>query len=239
MKGLLLKEWYSFSRSYTMVYFAFAIIRIILAGTSFFGFSSYLPYAQDIPYEHFIYSLIIPFMCVGSLIFDEREKWDVYRSALPFSKEQIVYSKYIFSTLIISFFVLISAIGMLPNLFKGYIEINDFTTMLTWIITILISPLSIMFIGAFSLKNKARMIYLFSILLCGIIIFFVATIYDDKVRQKYVNMQIASEWMSEEKFESILFLTPSQQLFLLGMSIVIFLVSIVLSIEFYKKSSNP
>ena len=236
MKALLLKEWYSFSRNYAVFYFAFAVIRIILLGYNFFGFSGFTAMANNSLYGNLLYIIIIPFMCVRNLDLDEREKWDIYRSALPFSKKEIVYSKYIFSTVITIFFVLISAISMLPNLFEGYITVNDFTSMLTWIITILISLLSIMFVGAFALKNKARIIYIISILLCSIVVFFVAVGYNETSRQKYVKMQIASDWMLEEKFESILLLTPTQQLFLLGISIVIFLVSIILSINFYENS---
>ncbi len=240
MKGLLLKEWYSFSRSYAVVYFVFATVRIIMAGNSFVRLFFFGASVYTVSYEDLLYITIIPFMCVGNLILDEREKWEIYRSTLPFSKEQIVYSKYIFSTIIIVFFVFISALGMLPNLFKGNIEINDFTTMLTWIITTLIIPLSIMLIGAFALKNKARIIYLLSVLLCSMAVFLVTVYYDNTARQEYIQEYIYTQRdsypaMTEENFESILFLTPSQQLFLLGILIVIFLASAVVSTQFYKK----
>lgn len=83
MKGLLLKDFYmgiKYCRSFIAVVFIFLAISCLGDNNLFFLF-----------YPCMISSLIP----VTLISYDEREKWNLYSATLPYSKAQIVSSKYL------------------------------------------------------------------------------------------------------------------------------------------------
>lgn len=91
MKGLLLKDFYmirKYCRGILLIMLMFMTIEIV-SGNS----------APD--FVFMIYPLIIIGMIPVTLIsYDERERWNIYSSVLPYSKKEIVLSKYLTGLLI-------------------------------------------------------------------------------------------------------------------------------------------
>lgn len=101
MKGLLLKDTYmtvKYCRSYLLIVAIFAAISVL--GTNTEPFSVFL-------------CLIIGMLPLTLLAYDERSKWNEYCGALPYSKEQIVSSKYIFGILSLVIVVILMLIVQL------------------------------------------------------------------------------------------------------------------------------
>ncbi len=86
MKGLLLKEWYgikSYFRAFLLMYLIFAVVSCM--GNSFFLY----------------YPCILSGMIALSLIsYEEKEKWNVFAATLPYSRAQLVSSKYLVSLIL-------------------------------------------------------------------------------------------------------------------------------------------
>lgn len=107
MKGLLLKDWYLL-KSYFKLY---GLMLLIFTVLSLFS-------------DNNIFFLIYPCLMVGiipiSLIsYDERSKWTIYSSTMPYSKKDIVSEKYligiILNLIIILFSSLTQSIKMISN----------------------------------------------------------------------------------------------------------------------------
>ncbi len=85
VKGLLLKDWYmlkSIGRTYLVILALFLFLSGMGSGNMLMTY----------------YPCILSVMLVVSLIaYDEREKWNVYAQTLPYTKAQMVSSKYIIS----------------------------------------------------------------------------------------------------------------------------------------------
>lgn len=84
MKGLLLKDLYlavKHFKGYLLLVVMFALLSAAETGNMFLIFYP---------------SLLCGMMPVNLMAYDERSKWDVYTAVLPFTRAQIVASKYIF-----------------------------------------------------------------------------------------------------------------------------------------------
>lgn len=96
MKALLLKDFYllcGYCRSMLFIFVAFLMGS--LGGNSFFCF----------------YPVIIVSMLPSSLLsYDERDKWNIYSDTLPYTRAQLVSSKYLLSLLISAAAIIIVAI---------------------------------------------------------------------------------------------------------------------------------
>lgn len=90
MKGLLLKDWY-LAREYCR---AFAFIVVIFLVVSFWASSNVF----YISYPVVIMSMI-PVTLIAS---DEKEKWNIYSGVLPYTKKQLVISKYLIGFLAVA-----------------------------------------------------------------------------------------------------------------------------------------
>ncbi len=99
MKGLLLKDWYALW-SYLRV---FLIIELGFVATSFFS---------DANAFLLLYPCILSGMLSMTLIaYEEKEKWNIYALTLPYSKAQLVSSKYLISLLLGLSVVALSALS--------------------------------------------------------------------------------------------------------------------------------
>lgn len=86
MKGLLLKEWFViWKQSKLMIIMALIYCGMAVAGNGFFfaGFAV-------------VFLSMLPIAAMG---FDERSKWDHYAVTMPYSRKEIVVSKYILTAL--------------------------------------------------------------------------------------------------------------------------------------------
>lgn len=84
MKGLLLKDLYlalKHFKGYLLLVVMFALLSVVDTGNMFFMFYP---------------SLLCGMIPVNLMAYDERSKWDVYTAVLPFTRAQVVASKYIF-----------------------------------------------------------------------------------------------------------------------------------------------
>lgn len=84
MKGLLLKDMYlalKHFKAYIVLVVMFALLSVAETGNMFLIFYP---------------CLLCGMMPVNLMAYDERSKWDIYTAVLPFTRAQIVASKYIF-----------------------------------------------------------------------------------------------------------------------------------------------
>lgn len=149
MKGLLLKDWYalkSYCRANLLIIVAFAIAGGVMKGNFFFTY--------------------YPCICAGVITmslmaYEEREKWEQYAATLPYTKAQMVSSKYTVSLCLGAFTVLLNIIIQLicMMIFNTY----DISRLLSLIITFVpfaLLPASFLlpFIFKFGV-NKGRIAY--------------------------------------------------------------------------------
>ncbi len=160
MKGLLLKDFYcaaTYFRTLFMVFALFILVPLFTETNTFFLF----------------YPCVLSGMTSMTLIaYEEREKWTIYARTLPYSKAEIVSSKYLFTLLLgstISLIILITQ-GVKMAATASF----SFPTLLGMASTFI--PLSLLpgallmpFLYKFGVE-KGRMVYYIVIaLFCGLI----------------------------------------------------------------------
>ncbi|MDD6320667.1 MAG: ABC-2 transporter permease [Oscillospiraceae bacterium] len=160
MKGLLLKDWYAI-KSYCLytlfIVLVFAILGGAMQGNFFFTF----------------YPLIfISVIAMNLIAYEEKEKWDQYAATLPYTKAQIVSSKYIVSLCLGLGTVVLSGISQ----YVGMIVANTYNTekLLSYLmIFVSLALLPAAFLLPFIYKfgvNKGRIAYYVVIIVsCGVI----------------------------------------------------------------------
>lgn len=160
MKGLLLKDWYAI-KSYCLytlfIVLVFAILGGAMQGNFFFTF----------------YPLIfISVIAMNLIAYEEKEKWDQYAATLPYTKAQIVSSKYIVSLCLGLGTVVLSGISQ----YVGMIVSNTYNTekLLSYLmIFVSLALLPAAFLLPFIYKfgvNKGRIAYYVVIIVsCGVI----------------------------------------------------------------------
>lgn len=84
MKGLLIKDYYSLVKQLGF-FLIFIVVFACMPGFSFITFA-------------IVYATMLP---MTSIAYDERSKWDKLAAMMPYSKEEVVLSKYIQGLLII------------------------------------------------------------------------------------------------------------------------------------------
>ena len=88
MKGLLLKDWYmmkAYARSYLLIVAVFTAISLFSEQNLFFAFYP---------------CILCGMLPVTLLSYDERCRWNTYSGTLPYTKAQIVSSKYIMGLIV-------------------------------------------------------------------------------------------------------------------------------------------
>lgn len=115
MKGLLLKDWYMMKK-YCMAYLLITVVFLAVSCVSDNIFFTFYP------------CLLCGMIPINLLSYDERSGWIQYSGALPYTKKQIVSSKYLvglFSTLaVMAITVVVQAIQM--NVANGGLVIGDY-----------------------------------------------------------------------------------------------------------------
>lgn len=149
MKGLLLKDWYMMKK-YCRAYLLITVVFLAVSCVSDNIFFTFYP------------CLLCGMIPVNLLSYDERSGWIQYSGALPYTKKQIVSSKYLvglFSTLaVMAITVVVQAIQM--NVANGGLVIGDFlmTQFLMWLLAAISLSLCLPFVFRFG-TEKGRIVY--------------------------------------------------------------------------------
>lgn len=202
MKGLLLKDFYMTTKYCR----AFLLIIVVSLAASFFDHESFF----------IIYPIIIASMVPVTLVsYDEREKWTVYSGTLPYTKTQIVSSKYLLGLLVNLLVFLAAAAVQAFCMFStvSFVMADYLSILVLMIILGLIGPAVVMpFIFRFG-AEKGRIVY-FAVIaaLCALSTLAVGSDVPFPI-------QLSSEWgMTLMMFAAVL----------------IYVISWLLSIVFYK-----
>ena len=129
MKGLLLKDWYmitGYCRSYFLIAAVFAVCSAFNDENAFLMF-----------YPCILFGMIP----VTLLSYDERSGWTHYSAAMPFTKKQIVTSKYLIGLIMqTAAILLVSIIQGIKNGIAGNFTVGGFfSTMVLMLITAFLS----------------------------------------------------------------------------------------------------
>lgn len=203
MKGLLLKDWYAI-KSYFRAFFLMDIIFIV--GSCFaYGNLFFL-----------IYPCIFSGMISMSLIaYEEKEKWNIYAGTLPYSKAQLVSSKYVVSLFIGLLTILaMSSVQVGMMLYKHEFNLFTILNFITILLPVSLLPTAILlpFVYRFG-AEKGRIIYYIVIaVFCGSVGFLGGI--------KDYNLSVSKNY----NFDVIAFLA----------AVLIFGVSWLLSVKFYQ-----
>lgn len=113
MKGLLLKDFYNMKKccwTFLIIILVFTIVSVFGDNNSFF----------------IAYPVIIAGMIPVTLIsYDERSRWDVYCDTLPYSRAQVVASKYIFTILLVAASVVFVGLAQIAKMFRADLFVWD------------------------------------------------------------------------------------------------------------------
>lgn len=202
MKGLLLKDYYllmKYCRS-------FLFLIVIMLAASVFSNNAFL----------FVYPCVLGGMLTVTLIsYDEKEKWNMYSGTLPYTRPQIVSSKYIMG-LILGAAVIILAVAAQG---ARMVFITDFEAgeIISLVITLAaVSVIPSAFVLPFVYKfgvEKGRIAYMVMIgVVCG-----------------------SAFVITNLNFKSFTVNGKPGNVFLIAAAVVIYAVSWLLSISFYKK----
>jgi len=89
MKGLLLKDYYTIIK-YCRFYLIMLLIFIVISSIG-----------ETSPFFMFYPALIAWLIPVTLISIDEKEKWDIYCSTLPFDRKQMISEKYLLGFLFV------------------------------------------------------------------------------------------------------------------------------------------
>ena len=155
MKGLLLKDTYMTFRLCRM----FLLMDALFLGVWIFGQGDMFFLAYPC-----LLSAMVPMTLIS---YDERDKWDVYAGTLPYSRAQIVSSKYLIGLCLSAMILVIAAVGQIIRRNLGSSE--DFMTMLPFLLAGCLLAPAILYPFVFRFgAEKGRIIYYVVIaVVCG------------------------------------------------------------------------
>ncbi len=206
MKGLLLKDFYMAAKYCRM----FLLIILVFAGVFLAAKSSESFSASAFPV---LFASMLP---VTLLSYDEKEKWHIYSGTFPYSRAQIVSSKYVFGLIVtlvvLTLFAGVFAVRMnLSGSFTGIEFLSSVAGMFT--AGFVGSALTLPFIFKFG-AEKGRIMYFVVI----IVIFGLGTALESMKPQMSI---------------------PTEPLLLLAVTVIgtviVYAASWLLSIAFYQK----
>lgn len=206
MKGLLLKDLYMmryYCKSYLLITFLFLAISLTDNGSSMFF--AFFP------------ALICGMIPVNLLAYDERSHFLQYGATLPYTKSQIVSSKYLVGLFVQIAVILLSAIAQGIKLtVKGKFEPAEFFILIIsmFIISTLASSISLPFIFKFGVEKGRIAYYVMIGFVCGASVIF-SNIFGKNLLSTFS--------------ENILLFVLS------GLGILLYIASWYLSIMFFKK----
>ena len=205
MKGLILKDLYALQKYCKSVIFILIVFEICGLVSSDNGFF-FISYPC-------LFGSVLP---VTLLTYDEKEKWNNYVQTLPVSKSQYVSVKYILGLILTAFFIALVSIFQVVKMFKNNLfDFADYVNTMLMIIgfCLLISTFVMPFIFKFG-TEKGRIVYLLAIgIFCGL-------------------FTMAS--MSDNDF-SLVALGKLPTVTVVGICVVLYVLSWILSIRFYEK----
>lgn len=149
MKGLLLKDWYVIVANFRSVIVMILVCSVaggIMEGNLFFTY----------------YACILSSMVGINLIaYEEKEKWEHYVAALPYTRTQLVSLKYIVSLCFALFAVLVNVTTQSAfMLYSGTFQAARLLSMLLSFIPLALLPVAIMFPFIFKFGvTKGRLLY--------------------------------------------------------------------------------
>lgn len=206
MKGLLLKDWYAiknYCRAHIIMIVVFSIASGMMKDNFFFTY----------------YPCIFAGVITMSLIaYEEKEKWEQYAATLPYTKAQMVSSKYIVSLCFGVFTILLNILTQLVVMIclKNFDGESLLSILLVFMpLTLLPSAFLLPFIYKFGV-NKGRIAYFI------VLGFFCGTI---GVMASNQTISLLGKFPAPQTFMSIMILI---------VSLVTYALSWLLSIQFYK-----
>ncbi len=235
MKGLLLKEWYSFCGSPALLMFLLIFFRSFSAAATFQGWNIWDINKNII--EISLTAIQIVLLCTLSFFKENQEKWDTFRICLPFSPKDIVDSKYILSSIALIITAVINAIFLIFPIYKKQATFTECSAVLVLITSISLLSVSLMLPGLFKFNGKKRILYYISVFILLFALLFIILHYLNSGKVQFTE-SIIENWGTvnfRDKFIRYLDITYFQQIIITGVSIVIYLLSWLLSIKFYKK----
>ncbi len=149
MKGLLLKDWYmtkKYCRYYFFVCIGFIILSMMSSGNMFFVFYP---------------CLLCGMIPVNLLGYDERSRWMQYCGTLPYTRAQIVSSKYLIGLFAQGLLLLLSALVQSVSMItSGGFKVGEFFILMSMLFTLACfsSSLCLPFIFKYGVE-KGRMAY--------------------------------------------------------------------------------
>ena len=159
MKGLLLKDWYM-----TVKYCKMYLIIVVL----FYVLTFHSPKSLIIAYYPCMVAGLIP---VTLLAYDERSRWTTYSMSMPYTKTQIVSSKFLFGLIaqiiVLTFTGVVQTVRMVKD--GGFVLENFMILMMIiFAMSLVSSSITLPFIFKFGVE-KGRMAYYVMIgILCAI-----------------------------------------------------------------------
>lgn len=157
MKGLLLKDLYmlrKYCRTYLLIVVFFTAVSLVSNENTFFVF--YL-------------SLFCGMLPVNLLGYDERSRWIQYSNTLPYTKAQIVSSKYLIGlSAQIAVLLLVGITQGIKMSMNGGFRINDFTALMLTMFTIAaFSSICLPFIFKLGTEKGRIAYYAMVVFICG------------------------------------------------------------------------
>ena len=207
MKGLLLKDFYMITK-YCKT--SFLIIAVFILAAVFDSSNSFF----------FIYTVILTATIpITIMSYDERCKGNFYCDCMPFSRKKAVASKYILMLLVISITImLISIIQAATQIKNGTFEFQNYITLVIGVFAMTIIAQSIMLpiIFKFGVEKGRIAYYIITGTICGGVIA-IHTIF------------------KEEKIQFIFNQSYIAILIIVIIAAALFVLSLILSITFYKQ----
>lgn len=207
MKGLILKEMYMSAKYFK----SFIFIVAVFLGISFFGDNNLMFIAYP--------CLLTSIMPITLIAYDERCKWDIFSQTLPYTKSQLVSSKYlaglIFSTVAYILSIAVLTLKMFTNQNFNMDEII-FYAIIMLIVALFCPALILPFVFKFG-TEKGRIVFY---IICGIFAALMAIFTKNLYGDSSVSISTAS-------------ITPL--LAALTIIVILYAGSWILSIHLYKK----
>lgn len=211
MKGLLLKDWYalkSYGKSNLFIMLMFSIMGGIADKPAYFAM--------------FYSCLFVSTAGMALMSYEEKEQWNSFAATLPYTRSQIVSSKYIL-------YLFLGVLNAMVNIVVQVISANTivpgrlFVTFSVMMAVTLI-PASILLVIIFRFGvNKGRIVYiLVAGVFCGVAI---------NVLMMCMNPDAGNESIIDGLFA----LPAAAGMVLLTVSAVCYALSLALSVHFYKK----
>lgn len=153
MKGLILKDWYMMKR-YSRTYLFVMVISLALSLVNDNRFFLFYP------------CLLCCMIPINLMSYDERSGWMQYSGVLPYTKTQIVSSKYLMGLFVMATIIAVTGVVQMFQMHatRGGLVIGEYfmTLFLMWIYAMVSPSLSLPLVFRFG-TQKGGVVYLFMV----------------------------------------------------------------------------